>query len=117
MGRYFNVRGFLDCDYPDLEVIRGVVAQYRGAGSRFHLPDDVVALYLGGWLYQDREINWVAHAFFGASMKSGGVDLLLDQLGRIAELIPESEGTFFVDDDEGGPSRRWDVSNGRVSIG
>ncbi|MFI1941248.1 hypothetical protein ACH44C_29425 [Streptomyces purpureus] len=116
MARYFNVRGFLDCDYPDLDVIRGIVAQYRGAGSRFHLSDDVVALYLDGWLYQEKEINWVAHAFFGASMKSGGVDLLMDQLERIAELIPESEGTFFVDDDEGSPSRRWHVSNGGVSI-
>jgi len=115
MAKYFNVRGFLDCDYSDLAMIREVVAQYRGAGSRFHLSDEAVALYLEGWLYQEKEINWIAHAFFGASMKSGGADLLLDQLKRIAEVIP-AEGVFFVDDDEGGPSQRWDVANGRVSI-
>ncbi|MCM1968013.1 hypothetical protein [Streptomyces sp. G1] len=116
MSRYFNVRGFLDCDYVDLDTIQAVVAQDRARGAQFHLPEETVALYLDGWVYQKREINWIAHAFFGASVKSGGVDLILDQLMRLAELIPELEGVFFVDDDEGGPSRQWDVSNGRVSI-
>ncbi|MFH9474189.1 hypothetical protein ACH4L7_10075 [Streptomyces anulatus] len=116
MARYFNVRGFLDCDYPDLDVMRDVVNRYNGAGSRFHLSDEVVALYLSGWLYQEKEINWIAHAFFGASMRSEGVDLLLDQLKRIAESVPEAEGTFFVDDDEGGVSQRWEVSDGQVLV-
>ncbi|MEW2073097.1 hypothetical protein ACFZAG_18380 [Streptomyces sp. NPDC012403] len=116
MSRYFNVRGFLDCDYGDLDVIRDVVAQYRNRAAEFQLTEDVVALYMDGWLCQKREINWIAHAFFGASMKKGGVDLVLEQLERLAELIPGLEGVFFVDDDEGGPSRRWDVTSGRVSV-
>jgi acyl carrier protein phosphodiesterase len=116
VSKYFNVRGFLDCDYSDLDVIRDVVEQYRSRGTQFHLTEETVALYMDGWLYQKREINWIAHAFFGASMKSGGVELVLDQLERIAELIPELEGAFFVDDDEGGHSGRWEVANGRVSI-
>lgn len=116
MSKYFNVRGFLDCDYSDLDVIRDVVVQDRSRATRFELTEEAAALYLDGWLYQRKEINWIAHAFFGASMKSGGVDLIFDQLERIAKLIPELEGAFFVDDDEGGPSRRWDVANGRVSI-
>lgn len=114
MGRYFNVRGFLDCDYDDLSAIRDVVEHYRTEGARFHLTDEAAALYLDGWLYQQREINWIAHVFFGASMRSGGVDLVLDLLERLAESVPDLEGTFFVDDDEGGPTRRWDVADGRV---
>ncbi|MER6200999.1 hypothetical protein ABT234_26980 [Streptomyces sp. NPDC001586] len=114
MSRYFNVRGFLDCEYTDLAAIQAVVAQDRARGTRFHLSEEAVSLYLDGWVYQKREINWIAHAFFGASVKSEGVDLILDQLVRLAE-IPELEGVFFVDDDEGGPSFQWDVSNGRVS--
>ncbi|MFJ3692137.1 hypothetical protein ACIPWB_31005 [[Kitasatospora] papulosa] len=116
MAKYFNVRGFLDCDYSDLDQIKSVVAQYANTGDRFQLSNEVVALYLGGWLYQEKEINWIAHAFFGASMRNGGVDLILAQLEQIAQLIPESEGVFFVDDDEGAPSQRWDVANGRVYI-
>lgn len=116
MSRYFNVRGFLDCDYGDLEVIRDVVARYRDRAAEFRLTEDAVALYLDGWLYQKREINWIAHAFFGASMKRGGVDLVLEQLERLAKLIPDLEGVFFVDDDEGGPGRRWDVTGGRVTV-
>ena len=116
MGKYFNVRGFVDCTYADLDAIRSIVAEYRGSGERFDISDESVDLYLAGWLYQEREINWIAHAFFGASMRSGGVDLVLDQLRRIAESIPEVEGVFFVDDDEGGPSRRWEVANGNVAV-
>ncbi|MEU3002619.1 hypothetical protein [Streptomyces sp. NPDC006995] len=116
MTQYFNVRGFLDCNYGDLRVIRDTVARYADRGEQFHLEEESVALYSGGWLYQEREINWIAHAFFGASMKSGGVDLIFDQLREIATLIPEIEGAFFVDDDEGGPSRRWSVANGYVSV-
>ncbi|MGW6709700.1 hypothetical protein ACWGDE_33100 [Streptomyces sp. NPDC054956] len=116
MSRYFNVRGFLDCDYDDLATIQAVVTQDRAKGAQFFLSEEIVALYLDGWVYQKRVINWITHAFFGASMRSGGVDLIFDQLVRLAGLIPELEGAFTVDDDEGGPSRQWDVANGRVAI-
>lgn len=49
-------------------------------------------------------------------MRSGGVDLLLAQLRQIAEVLPEVEGRFFVDDDECGPSQRWEVGTGIVSV-
>ncbi|MFC8510002.1 hypothetical protein ACFU3J_08200 [Streptomyces sp. NPDC057411] len=114
MARFFNVRGFLDCDYDDLPSIREIIDGYRTEGHRFHLSDSAVALYLDGWLFQKREINWIAHAFFGASMKAGGVDLVYDQLENIARLIPEVSGVFFVDDEENGPTLRWDVAQSEV---
>lgn len=92
------------------------MAQHRDRASEFQPAEDVVALYTDGWLYRKREIDWIAHAFFGALMKRDGVDLVLEQSERPAELIPGLEGVFFVDDDEGGPSRRWDVTGGRVSV-
>jgi hypothetical protein len=116
LARYVNVRGFLDCDYSDLDEMRNIVARYRGKGAEFHLDDSIVDLYLAGWLFQEKEINWVAHAFFGASMKEAGADLVFDQVSRIAGALPETEGLFFVDDEEGEISRRWHVADGRVSV-
>ncbi|MFJ7155515.1 hypothetical protein ACIQUQ_11305 [Streptomyces sp. NPDC101118] len=116
MAQYFNVRGFIDCDYQDLDVIRNVVDQFSDSGGEFHLSEESVSLYLGGWVYQQREINWIAHAFFGAVMRLGGVDLVFSQLKRIAEAVPDLEGLFFVDDEEGGPTAQWKVADGSVSV-
>ncbi|MEU3564977.1 hypothetical protein [Kitasatospora sp. NPDC006786] len=116
MSRFFNVRGFIDCDYGDLKAIRGIVESYEGRAAEFGLDGEVVHLYLSGWMYQVREINWISHAFFGASMRAGGVNLLLDQLSCIARSSAEIEGVFFVDDDEGCESREWNISDGCVEV-
>ncbi len=116
VSRFFNVRGFIDCDYGDLKAIRDIVESYEGRAAEFGLDGEAVHLYLSGWLYQVREINWISHAFFGASMRMGGVDLLLDQLSCIARSSTEIEGVFFVDDDEGGESCQWNILDGRVEV-
>lgn len=119
MARYANVRGFLDCDYDDFaamkRIVREVADNYRG----FVESADILDLYCAGWLFQQRVINWVAHAFYGASIKAGLVDMILEQVRTIAAELPEVEGIFFVDEDESDRTRTWTVRNGVVveSIG
>ncbi|MFI6897664.1 hypothetical protein ACIBM4_26480 [Streptomyces sp. NPDC050256] len=116
MSRFYDVRGHLACEFGDLERIRQIVDAYAGRGEEFGLSERVAQLYCSGWLYQQAEINWVAHAFFGASVKRGGVDLVRDQLENIAGLVTDVEGAFFVDDDEGGQSECWKVTGGRLKV-
>lgn len=116
MSRFFNVRGFLDCDFEELRSVKSIVSRYRKMGAGFGLTDEISELYLAGWLYQEREINWMTHAFFGASMRLQGVEFVLAQITRIAEELPEVEGMFIVDDDESSESTRWDVASGIVRI-
>ncbi|MET9108560.1 hypothetical protein [Streptomyces zhihengii] len=116
MARYENVRGYLDCDFEELDTIRGIVAGYGSRAVEFQLGKDVLDLYLSGWVYQPKEINWVAHAFFGASMRPEGSAMVLDVVSTIAERLPEVEGRFFVDDEEGSVSARWCIADGVVTV-
>jgi hypothetical protein len=116
MSRFFNVRGFLDCDFEELRSVKSIVGRYRNLGAKFGLTDEIGELYSAGWLYQEREINWTAHAFFGASMRIQGVEFVLAQITRIAEELPGIEGMFLIDDDESSESLRWDVASGVVRI-
>ncbi len=114
MSRFYDVRGFIDCDYPDLERIREIVRGSREQCSNFALDEDTFDLYTAGWLYQKVKINWVAHAFFGASMRQSGVDLIFSQLKVISESITEAEGIFFIDGEEE-DHYRWIVAEGKVA--
>ncbi|MFF1919146.1 hypothetical protein ACFVW8_01020 [Streptomyces sp. NPDC058221] len=116
MSRFCNVRGYLDCDFGDLDQIRQLVDGYTGRGGEFGLSEEIVQLYSMGWLYQQVEINWVAHAFFGASVNRGGLGLIRDQLENIARIVADVEGVFFVDDDEGEQSEGWRVAGGQVTV-
>lgn len=116
MSRFYNVRGYLDCDFGDLDQIRQLVDGYAGRGEEFGLSGKVIRLYSLGWLYQQAEINWVAHAFFGASVNRGGLGLVRDQLENIARIVADIEGVFFVNDDEGEKSEYWQVIGGHLSV-
>ncbi|MFI6964950.1 hypothetical protein [Streptomyces sp. NPDC050149] len=116
MSRFYDVRGHLGCEFGDLDKIRNIVDAYVDRGEEFGLSDRIAQLYSSGWLYQQREINWVAHAFFGASVKAGGVDLVRHQIENIARLVTGIEGIFFVDDDEGERSECWKVTGGRLEV-
>jgi hypothetical protein len=115
MATYFDVRGFLDCDFEQVSSIGAAVEEAgRVDPVVYGLTEDAVQLYSHGWHYQDRRINWSAHVFFGASMRSGGVDFILDTLRAVAERHPQVTGRFFIDDQEGGESAVWLVRNGEV---
>ncbi|MER7411664.1 hypothetical protein [Streptomyces cacaoi] len=114
MSRFYNVRGFIDCDYPELEKIREIVRGSREGPEASLLEPDTFDLYTAGWLYQERKMNWVAHAFFGGSMRRPGVDLIFSHVTSISEEIPDAEGVFFIESDEG-DNQRWIMSHGRVN--
>ena len=57
---------------------------------------------MSGWLYQSGILNWTGHVFYGGSIRSDGVELVLLCLREIAAAVPEVEGRFFVDDDAWG---------------
>ncbi|WP_367129344.1 hypothetical protein [Saccharothrix sp. HUAS TT1] len=114
MSRYANIRGFLDCDWEDFAVIRKIVAEVAAQHRDRVFSEEVLADYCSGWVFQPKVVNWVAHAFYGGSVKLVNEDLLLDQLRGIAAALPEIEGVFYVDDDEGEKRLLWTVHNGTV---
>ncbi len=116
MARYFNVRGFLDCEHADLSTIRDIISSHQPDDIGYGLDADTINLYTAGWVYHTREINWSAHAFFGASMRSGGLNLILSQLRSIALTLPEVTGLFFIDDDEESESFSWKIVGGVVTL-
>lgn len=115
LGRYFNVRGFLDCDEREIDQIRRIVDSYRSRGDDFFLKSEVLDGYLSGWVYGPVGVNWTSYAFFGCSMRAGGVDLVHAILRHIARELTEVEGTFHIDDDEGLEALCWHMSAGLVS--
>lgn len=114
MAEYRDVRGHLDCDYEDLNLIREVVATFRARGPEFALSEERVRHYSAGWLYQHHAVNWVAHAFFGATVRQDGVELIRGQLTEIARQLPHVTGLFLVDDTDRGPWDHWVVAHGRI---
>jgi hypothetical protein len=115
MAQYANVRGFLDCDYGDFDVMRTIVREVAPRYRAFVHSDEILDLYCAGWVFQERVINWVAHAFYGASIKAGLVDMIREQVGAIAAELPEVEGVFFIDEDERAETVMWTVRDGVVA--
>jgi hypothetical protein len=109
VGTYVAVRGWLECDARQLELVKGVVAAH----------DD--GFYSGGWGFPTSHFNWTHYAFYGGDVRESGVEWLLDQVREIARIPASDEDDdlvrgFFVASHELDGASEWQVRDGQVVV-
>ncbi|MGW0993356.1 hypothetical protein ACWD5V_08615 [Streptomyces sp. NPDC002523] len=108
MGVYVTIRGWLECDDPQLERIRAITSAV-----------DADPVYRGGWTFPERQCAWRSVVFFGADMRAQDVGAVLDQLRVLARVPAFDEdgdrvvGLFVVSHEVDG-RQEWQVREGRV---
>lgn len=106
VGVYVSIRGWIQCDDAQRELIKQVVSAD---------PDD---LYNRGWTYSSGP-SWTRYVFYGADIREQAVDWFLDQLCRIAALPASDDdndrvcGLFLASHEVDGMVQ-WQVRNGQV---
>lgn len=84
IGIYVGVRGWLQCDAPQLAQVRESVRS------------DTDRTYSGAWSFPEQHCNWTHYVFYGADIRESGVDALLEQLQVIARIPPSDEDNDLV---------------------
>jgi hypothetical protein len=110
MGVYVKVRGFIECDGPQLARLREIVRS-----------PDADQTYGGAWAFPERHYNWTHYAFYGADIRESALEEFLDVLRAIARIPPSDEdedavtGLFHVSHEIEGMSE-WRIRGGEVHV-
>jgi len=112
MGRYAGVRGWLECEHSEVPQLREAIHAASAAGGP---PESAAARYLKGWVFPETGFNWTAYVFYGGDVRCEFVDWLEAQVLAAARSLPDVEGWFRVDVEDG-ESVWWEVCNGGISV-
>ncbi len=110
MGVYAKVRGFIECDKPELTRIKEIVQS-----------PDMDQTYSGAWALPERHYNWTHYIFYGADIRATALDSFLEVLQAIARIPPSDEdndavtGLFHITHETDGMSE-WQIRGGHVHI-
>lgn len=116
MANYISIKGWLECEYDDINLIKSIISEYAFKKSYDTLMDyDIRTLYNKGWHFQEEVINWTSYIFYGADMKKYCLKFIKDELFAIAKVNDAIEGLFFIDDEEG-ESILWKISDGKLIV-
>ena len=110
MGIFVSVRGFLQCDEPQLAEIGRIIQAAEGEYS-----------YNGAWAFPQRHYNWVHYVFYGADIPASAVDPMLELLRTIARVPPTDEdndrvtGLFLASHEVDGMAE-WRIRGGGLRV-
>lgn len=111
MAVFVGVRGFLQCDEPQLAQLERIIRS-----------PEVDYPYNEAWALPGRHYNWVHYVFYGADIHADSVEAMLDLLRTIARIPPSDDdndhvtGLFHASHEIDGMSE-WQIRDGRVHIG
>ncbi|MFD8910282.1 hypothetical protein [Streptomyces sp. NPDC059575] len=110
MGVFVSVRGWLECDEPQLATVQEIIAAH----------DDGLH-YTHCWGAPRRHVNWTYYVFFGGDIRASALDWFTAQIEEIAR-IPASDddgdrvlGLFLVSHEVDGMAE-WQVRDGRLFV-
>ena len=102
MAKYVSVKGWIECEYIQVEAIKKIISDYELRNKVGTIIDgESVYFYNKGWCYSKEIINWTAYMFYGADVKEYCLDLLKNEIKEIVNEIKEIEGMFVFKYEEG----------------
>ncbi|WP_363800457.1 hypothetical protein ABU614_10190 [Lysobacter firmicutimachus] len=116
MSRYVLIRGWIECTFDQVAEIRSVVNAVAEHAKLEGVASELVDSCMKGWSYPEAPINWISLVLFGAQVNRVAVPLVRRMMEAVSKIGCEVEGLFYVDDDEGDESLRWDVNEGRIDV-
>jgi hypothetical protein len=118
MGRYSQIRGWIEASDAILPAIQGVIASVPTVHASSACDAESIALYQSGW-HVGPIINWTRYVFFGADVRSQYVHVYRSTIDAIARVKHKDgdhpDGVFYVDDEEG-DSVCWRIAEGTVTV-
>src|SRR3954466_3500468 len=107
MGYYFALRGWLEMEHKDFAAVRDKVHALRAS-----YPDgSQEALYMSGWCWPEKGINWTCYVFYGADVKAQGLKLLEDVLDAVVALGCHVDGWFHAQGEDRSSNFTYTVLN------
>ncbi|MFE9687356.1 hypothetical protein [Streptomyces sp. NPDC006285] len=107
MAVYVSIRGWLECDSGQLELLKNIIAEHSDNA------------YFGGWGFPAQPFNWTSYAFYGGDLQVTDVPWLRDQLTEMAALPTGDEdesrveGLFLVTHEVEGLTE-WQIRGGKL---
>ena len=113
MSRFLLIRGWIECDFEQVEKIKNINDNFCLQSSKYILSDDLMRLYSKGWHYPEQPINWISIISLGLNMNVIALDYIKNMITNI--IIKEMvDGYFSIDDDEDGLSLEWIIKNSHL---
>ncbi|URA05070.1 hypothetical protein [Escherichia fergusonii] len=115
MSKYVLVRGWFECDFEQVNVIKRINDEYLKYSVNDSLQENVLQLYSKGWSYPPLPINWVSVVSLGININQTALDYIKNMVINVSK-IEALDGYFRVDDDEGEVCLEWIVKNGNLEV-
>lgn len=115
MSSYYMVRGWIECVYEDVELVKSVACASWSRFNEFCVDEELASSYWGGWFFPSGPINWVSYVFYGATVNSVAYHFIRYVFDEIAASNPELSGVFYLDDEDGDKSTVLLMDGGKIS--
>ncbi len=122
MGRYTSISGGFECDSEQFLFIKDILPLTLQSATKFILSPGQAELYMDGWSFPEKHVNWTKYVFFGGSIREYFLPYLAYQIiFCVKELLKSSleekelDGCFILDGEEG-ERHMWEIRNNRFNI-
>ena len=107
MSYFYSLRGWLEVDPSNIRSVISVIVKMQQKyqqGTKDHL-------YMQGWCWSEKEINWTRYIFYGADVTHEGI-LLFDQvLNAVANIKAQVSGYFHAQGEDGEHNLEYRLSD------
>ncbi|WP_437318623.1 hypothetical protein [Sorangium sp. So ce385] len=111
MSYFYSMRGWLEIE-PD----RFSCVAERITAARQSEPDGSKrALYMEGWSWAGKPINWTRYVFYGADVTEEGLQMVSEVLAKLTELRLGLSGYFHAQGEDGERNFVYRVNNDVVT--
>ncbi len=121
MGHYTYIRGWLEIFWEDMvPQAQDIIQSFKDRASEYKLDPEAADLYLRGFVFREKTVNWSTYIFYGAGIRTYNVPFIEGLLREIAEKVSRTDGEFtdhvqglfHVNDEDRGEMVVWLIDHG-----
>lgn len=120
MAHYSSIRGWLQVSSIMVVQIREMIPTFKARAKEYDLSLEDADLYLGGFLFQEKRINWSDYVFYGADVRTSAVHFIEDLIKEIGVTVNEKDGNyidrpfglFYINDEDEENMIQWLIAHG-----
>ena len=112
MAYFYSLRGWLEVEPENFERLISVVKSIQASYS----PDTKLGLYVQGWCWQKKTINWTQYLFYGADVTEEGLDFFKEMLDKLIAIGLNLSGHFHAQGEDGEQNRLYQITDDALKI-
>ncbi len=112
MAYFYSLRGWLEVETDSFARATAIIESLQ----KEHPKDTKLGLYLQGWCWSEKSINWTQYLFYGADVTEEGLELFQSTLSKLTAMKLNLSGYFHAQGEDGERNQTYKITDDSLKI-